>query len=186
MWSVIAVSDVPTPIIRVGALDDRPAMLLGLQQMVDEAPDMVMTASGSRLGDVCFVDIDVLLVRQGIFDRMDVDGAFLTKAAGVACITTVDELSLELFREEIRRAMGKEDHDKDMRDEAEFRLSARESTALKWIATGLTHSQIGRRMGISRHTVDTYIKRIRAKLGLGNKAELTRAAVALGLLPRAE
>jgi len=33
------------------------------------------------------------------------------------------------------------------------------------------------RRGISPNTVDTYVKRIRAKLGAGNKADLTRAAL---------
>jgi DNA-binding CsgD family transcriptional regulator len=32
-------------------------------------------------------------------------------------------------------------------------------------------------MGVSRTTVDTYVERIRAKLHVGNKAELTRAAL---------
>src|SRR3712207_8718729 len=36
---------------------------------------------------------------------------------------------------------------------------------------------ISTRLGISRHTVDSYVKRIRAKLGVGNKAELTRVAL---------
>ncbi|MFC7585743.1 response regulator transcription factor [Nonomuraea antimicrobica] len=48
---------------------------------------------------------------------------------------------------------------------------------LRRISQGLTHGQIATRLGISRHTVDTYVKRIRAKLGAGNKAELTRAAL---------
>jgi DNA-binding NarL/FixJ family response regulator len=56
-------------------------------------------------------------------------------------------------------------------------LSPRECEVLRQIARGLTHSQIARRLGISQHTVDTYVKRIRSKLHLGNKAELTRAAV---------
>jgi DNA-binding NarL/FixJ family response regulator len=55
-------------------------------------------------------------------------------------------------------------------------LSKREEQVLLQISFGLTHQQIARRLGISQHTVDTYVKRIRAKLGLGNKAELTRAA----------
>jgi DNA-binding NarL/FixJ family response regulator len=55
------------------------------------------------------------------------------------------------------------------------RLSVREEQVLRQISRGLTHSQVARRLGISQHTVDTYVKRIRAKLGLGNKAELTRA-----------
>ena len=60
-------------------------------------------------------------------------------------------------------------------------LSDREEQVLRQLSAGLTHGQIARRLGISRHTVDTYVKRIRSKLGVGNKAELTRAAVAIGL-----
>jgi DNA-binding NarL/FixJ family response regulator len=56
-------------------------------------------------------------------------------------------------------------------------LSPREQQVLRQIARGLTHGQVARRLGISPHTVDTYVKRIRSKLDIGNKAELTRAAV---------
>jgi DNA-binding NarL/FixJ family response regulator len=57
------------------------------------------------------------------------------------------------------------------------KLSKREEQVLRQIAHGLTHGQIATRLGISPHTVDTYVKRIRSKLGVGNKAELTRAAL---------
>ncbi|TCO54028.1 DNA-binding NarL/FixJ family response regulator [Actinocrispum wychmicini] len=60
---------------------------------------------------------------------------------------------------------------------AQTELSPREEQVLAQIAHGLTHSQIARKLGISRHTVDTYVKRIRAKIDAGNKAELTRAAI---------
>ncbi|MFS1302620.1 response regulator transcription factor [Streptosporangium longisporum] len=56
-------------------------------------------------------------------------------------------------------------------------LSGREEQVLHQISHGLTHGQIATRLGISPHTVDTYVKRIRTKLGVGNKAELTRAAL---------
>jgi DNA-binding NarL/FixJ family response regulator len=62
------------------------------------------------------------------------------------------------------------------------RLSGREAQVLRQISSGLTHDQVATRLGISRHTVDTYVKRIRAKLGAGNKADLTRAAIAGGVL----
>jgi DNA-binding NarL/FixJ family response regulator len=62
-------------------------------------------------------------------------------------------------------------------DMAAYHLSGREEQVLRQISRGLTHSQIATRLGISPHTVDTYVKRIRAKLGVGNKAELTRAAL---------
>ncbi|MEY9863582.1 DNA-binding NarL/FixJ family response regulator [Catenulispora sp. GAS73] len=56
-------------------------------------------------------------------------------------------------------------------------LSPREQEALGLIACGFTHQQTATRMGISKGTVDTYIARIRTKLQLGNKAELTLAAL---------
>jgi two-component system nitrate/nitrite response regulator NarL len=62
--------------------------------------------------------------------------------------------------------------------QAAAHLSAREEQALGLIAQGFTHSQAARRMGVTKATVDTYVERIRAKLQLGNKAELTRAAMA--------
>jgi len=56
-------------------------------------------------------------------------------------------------------------------------LSPREEEALDLVARGLTHAQAASRMGVSRATVDTYVERIRAKLHVGNKAELARAAI---------
>jgi len=56
-------------------------------------------------------------------------------------------------------------------------LSAREQEALTYVARGFTHQQTAHRMGVSKSTVDTYIARIRGKLHLGNKAELTMAAL---------
>lgn len=63
------------------------------------------------------------------------------------------------------------------------RLSEREEQVLSQISRGLTHGQIATRLGISPHTVDTYVKRIRVKLGAGNKAELTRVALLGHLIP---
>jgi DNA-binding NarL/FixJ family response regulator len=65
----------------------------------------------------------------------------------------------------------------DTAPEPDDTLSPREREVLRQIAGGLTHTQIATRLGISRHTVDTYVKRIRTKLNVGNKAELTRAAM---------
>jgi two-component system, NarL family, nitrate/nitrite response regulator NarL len=56
-------------------------------------------------------------------------------------------------------------------------LSPREQEALAYIGRGFTHQQTARRMGVSKATVDTYVGRVRDKLGLGNKAELALAAL---------
>ncbi|MCO5974916.1 response regulator transcription factor [Actinoallomurus soli] len=60
-------------------------------------------------------------------------------------------------------------------------LARREVETLRWLAAGLTHRQIARRMALTEATVSTYVKRIRSKLGVGNKADLTRKAFELGL-----
>ncbi|MFD0686469.1 thioesterase domain-containing protein [Actinomadura fibrosa] len=62
-------------------------------------------------------------------------------------------------------------------------LTEREGQVLGLVADGWTHKQISTRLGLSKATVDTYVQRIRQKLGLHNKAELTRAAVEYGLSP---
>lgn len=61
-------------------------------------------------------------------------------------------------------------------------LGRREVETLRWLAAGLTHGQIARRMGLTETTVSTYVKRIRGKLNVGNKADLTRLAIEWGLL----
>lgn len=60
-------------------------------------------------------------------------------------------------------------------------LSSREQDVLGCIAHGLTNRQIARRLRISEHTVDTYIKRAKQKLNLDNKAQLALAAQSLAL-----
>ena len=58
-------------------------------------------------------------------------------------------------------------------------LSPREREVLDLVSSGCTYRQVARRMGITRHTVDTYLRRVRAKTGTATIAELTRLAVRL-------
>ncbi|MFH9723425.1 response regulator transcription factor [Streptomyces sp. NPDC017254] len=64
-------------------------------------------------------------------------------------------------------------------------LSPREREVLGHLVEGCTHDQAARRIGISQHTVDTYVKRIRSKLGAHNKAQLVRAALTTPRVPTA-
>jgi DNA-binding NarL/FixJ family response regulator len=64
-------------------------------------------------------------------------------------------------------------------------LGPREVETLCWIARGFTQAQIATRMGLTEATINTYAKRIRAKLHASNKAELTRKAIQLGHVPYA-
>lgn len=65
----------------------------------------------------------------------------------------------------------------DARPAVRPELSPREEETLRYIAEGFTHAQTATRMGIRKATVETYVERIRTKLQVGNKAELTRAAI---------
>jgi DNA-binding NarL/FixJ family response regulator len=61
-------------------------------------------------------------------------------------------------------------------------LTPRERDVLVMVARGLTHQQIGTKLNLSKATVDTYVHRVRQKVGPVNKAGLTRIAIDLGLL----
>ncbi|WP_229818489.1 LuxR C-terminal-related transcriptional regulator [Streptomyces chromofuscus] len=47
------------------------------------------------------------------------------------------------------------------------------------MADGLTYDAIAQHMALSRHTVDTYIRRIRAKTGARNRMQLLLCALPL-------
>jgi len=65
---------------------------------------------------------------------------------------------------------------------AMHQLSAREAEVLKLTAAGHSSSEIGRTLGVSPKTVDTYRGRIMQKLGLHRRSELVTFALQHGLL----
>lgn len=65
------------------------------------------------------------------------------------------------------------------RDPNKLPLSGRELDALYWSSLGLTGSEIARKMNVSRHTVDTYKRRIFEKLGVKTIAQASAIALAV-------
>jgi two-component system response regulator NreC len=61
-------------------------------------------------------------------------------------------------------------------------LSERERAVLALTAEGYSASEIGQRLFISPHTVDTYRSRLMQKLGLTHRSEVVRFALRTGLL----
>ncbi|MFE6053202.1 response regulator transcription factor [Kitasatospora sp. NPDC056446] len=57
-------------------------------------------------------------------------------------------------------------------------LSAREVEVLEHLVQGLTYGAIARRLRISPHTVETHLRRIRAKTGSANRTQLALLALA--------
>ncbi|MDQ1289644.1 MAG: hypothetical protein QG622_3210 [Actinomycetota bacterium] len=67
-------------------------------------------------------------------------------------------------------------------DDRAAALAPREREALRHLSEGLTQKQAAARMGVRPGTLDTYLKRIRAKLGPGNTLALVYRATEQGLL----
>jgi DNA-binding NarL/FixJ family response regulator len=145
--------------------DGRPA-LADIARLSAQRPVLVVSASRAPA--------DVLAAMQsgasGYLTKHAEEEAYLTAIQAV--VTTGFYLSAQLAdllqaaTEGRVPATGKEEP-----------LSPREQETLRYIARGFTHQQTATRMGVSKATVDTYIARIRTKLNLGNKAELTMAAL---------
>jgi two-component system response regulator NreC len=66
--------------------------------------------------------------------------------------------------------------------EEEQPLSPRESEVLKLMALGHTNREIGEQLALSVRTVETHRAHIQQKLGLSSRPELTRYALANGLI----
>ncbi len=62
------------------------------------------------------------------------------------------------------------------------RLSRREADVMRLTARGLTGPQIGLRLGIAPSTVKTHLRRVYAKLGVGDRATMVAEAMRCGLL----
>jgi DNA-binding CsgD family transcriptional regulator len=62
------------------------------------------------------------------------------------------------------------------------KLSARERELVILVARGLTDAQIAAELFISVHTVRSHLKRIRDKADAHRRADLTRLALAAGLV----
>ncbi|MFJ4654542.1 response regulator transcription factor [Nocardia sp. NPDC088792] len=58
-------------------------------------------------------------------------------------------------------------------------LSQREREVLAHVGAGHTYVRISRCMNLSVHTIDTYLRRIRSKTGVTNRAELVSLALQL-------
>lgn len=62
-------------------------------------------------------------------------------------------------------------------------FTPREREILAQLPGGTTYQAIARRLGISPHTVDTHMRRLRIKTGATNRTQLVVVAIELGYLP---
>jgi two-component system, NarL family, nitrate/nitrite response regulator NarL len=153
---------------------DQPA-LESVALLAASTPVLVVSAS-ARPDDVLGA------IRAGASGYLTKDCQLELLAGGVLAVASGGfALSCELA-DIVRSAQPR---DTDGSSPAQVRLSPREEQTLSYIARGFTHDQIATRLGIRKSTVNTYVERIRDKLQVGNKADLTRAALARPSAPRA-
>lgn len=70
----------------------------------------------------------------------------------------------------------------DVRDEMSPELSQRELDVIRWIGEGKSNTVIAEILGITKSTVDSYVKRIFSKLGVSDRTAAAVKAVSLGLI----
>ena len=184
-------------------VDEYPINRWGLERALEDASDLVLVASVAT-ADRLTVDVDVLFLacdtpRLGLIRQMattskvlvvsasrrpaDVEAVFRAGGRGYLHMTAEAEVITEAVRGAaagniVRPHFG----EPAAGTRATSALSPRESQVLQLIGIGYTHDQAASRLGVSRHTIDTYVKRLRGKLGGGNKAHLAMAALLDGYL----
>jgi len=185
-------------VIRVHILERNPIFRLGLID-VFSAPGFEVSEATAVSTEAHYWRCDVLVVDPAAIDREPVEEFFVQASAFAPVEMFLDKPNrsqIEHYSEcgvagflertanvdtihEVTRNVVRGDRLVHIapRDADSAPLSPRERQVLRHVSRGLTHTQIARLLEISQHTVDTYIKRIRAKLALGNKADLTRAAM---------
>ncbi len=105
-----------------------------------------------------------------------VEAVRLVAAGDVYVRPSVARLLASSFRPRPRAALA---------DEARAKaatLSDRERTVLRLLAEGYSGVEIGRMLGVTAKTVDTYKHRVTGKIGLSHRAELVRFARRAGLV----
>src|SRR6266545_1363557 len=183
-------------VIRVAIVDDHPVARWGIEHLfesydhiqvvssvaaveeLDAAPQVVILDLYLRGGRPALAAIEALASCCRVL-VMSASGRLDDVLAAIrACVSGVRQVAAGEFYLSARLADMLQ-ADLTRVDDQEPRLARREQETLRYIAHGFTHAQTARRMGVSPATVDTYVKRIRTKLGLGNKADLTRRAMEL-------
>ncbi|GAA5199801.1 response regulator transcription factor [Rugosimonospora acidiphila] len=124
----------------------------------DRPPGLLTAARAGARGCV---------LRQSTHDTVARAVSVVAAGGFYLCESLIDRFQLELSR-----STGNDTHG----------LGPREVETLRWVARGLTHAEIAKRMGLTRTTINTYVKRIRGKLKVNSRSDLIRIAIELGEL----
>jgi two-component system, NarL family, nitrate/nitrite response regulator NarL len=194
---VIATNSVVTP-IRVGVSDLPPVMAEGLRVWLAPDPRLVTLEAGAPPGEA-----DVLVLAPG-WARVGALASIMALAstgvrvvalcppvsravtrailqAGALAVVTENQDRLPLIRAIVAAAENRPESTRPSVVDVPVpaggapQLSDQEGMVLMWWLQSMTKASVARRMGISAHTVDMYIRRIRGKYAQVGRPVPTKA-----------
>src|SRR5262249_1577954 len=123
-------------------------------------------------------------IDDGIYTGLDVgplrcDGVGVFREWGGSRFTTDDRELVRMFHQEVLGRFARPDGNL-----SSVRLSPRERETLLALLGGARRKEIARRMGVSLHTVNDYVKSLYRRLGVSGLPELYRFAQAERRAPR--
>jgi two-component system nitrate/nitrite response regulator NarL len=198
---VIVTNSVVTP-IRVGVSDMPPVMVEGLRAWLDPDPRLVTLEAEASLGEADVLVLDPGRARAGAMASITTLAASGVRVvafcppvsrtvarailqAGARAVVSQNQDRLRLIRAIVaaagHRAEGTQPSEAAGSSPAGSvpQLSQQESTVLVWWLQSMTKASVARRMGISAHTVDMYVRRIRAKYAQVGRPVPTKADLLL-------
>lgn len=190
-------------LIRVGIVDNQPALVLGITTLVNAQPDMTVVGTGRNVRELLSAGttVDLVLIDPTIAESQTGSVAtlmshgigvlFFTSAAeprpfaeerdprGVETIRKTDPLHRVVtgIRAAQRGRSGWTTTDSEThsaRTIPEVSFSPREQEVLEMYAAGATAAHVAEALGITRNTVVDHIKRIRLKYTTAGRPALTK------------
>lgn len=197
--------------VRVLVVDDHPVVREGMATVLDREPDLSVVGAAASIGDalhevrrvhphVVFLDhhlpdgegIDAcptLLdadpsLRIVIVTRFGTPDLVRHALAAGACGYLVKHTDPDRFRETVRAVMsGARVVDASVQGPG-YALSGQEFRVLELLVHGHSNAHIAGRLGVSAHSVRTYVSRLMSKLGARNRTAAAGIAIATGLVHR--
>ncbi|MBQ0852522.1 response regulator transcription factor [Streptomyces sp. BH-SS-21] len=189
--------------LSVAVVDDHPVVIEGIQAWLSQEPRISVRHTGEAV-DVRPGAVDVLILDLNLHGRLVVDDIATLAAAGQRVIAfsqfTEQRVVLESLEAGACEFVAKNEGRAHLvnavlaaagdrpyvtptaagvlvgdRGASRPRLSSQERTALLWWFQSMSKASVARRMGVSVHTVDIYIRRARVKYAQVGRTAPTKA-----------
>jgi two-component system, NarL family, nitrate/nitrite response regulator NarL len=188
----------------VGIVDDHPVVIDGVRSWLAEEPSVRVRHTGETTADLRSGAVDVLIVDLNLNGRLALPDIGTLAAAGQRVVVfsqfTDESLVMDVLDLGASGFVAKSEGQAHLlhavraaaadrpyvppttagvlvcdRSPVRPRLSPQERTSLLWWFQSMSKASVARRMGVSVHTVDMYIKRARVKYAQVGRAAPTKA-----------